>query len=375
MTKPDAPITVLVVDDSSFFRRFLTRTLSADPGIEVIGEAASAEEAHDFVMARRPDVITLDLEMPGLGGMAFLRQTVARLRIPTIVVSSTTQLGARRSIEALEAGAVDVMPKPQGVAPGMADQIALSAIAARVRAVARVDLHRLKPAAVSAPAGSSAMVSSRALSQDWVIALGASTGGVQALGTVLHALPADCPPVVIVQHMPAGFTEAFARRLNTTCAIEVREARQGDRLSAGLALIAPGGERHMRLRRAAQGGLMVDLVAGEPVCFSLPSVDVLLASAAQLAAPRLSAAILTGMGSDGSNGLLAARLAGAQTFVQDEATSLVYGMPARAWERGAALAQVPLDQIAAQLLASVGTTSASPRASAVPAPRPTHRGV
>ena len=370
MTRSDALVTVLVVDDSSFFRRFLTRTLGDDPGIEVIGEAASAEEAQAFVKTRRPDVITLDLEMPGLGGMEFLRQTVARMRIPTIVVSSTTQLGARRSIEALEAGAVDVMPKPQGVAPGSADRVALAAIAARVRSVAKVDLHRMQPVVAAATATLSA-----SFSRDWVIALGASTGGVQALGTILHALPVDCPPVVIVQHMPAGFTEAFARRLNMTCAIEVREAQQGDRLMPGVALIAPGGERHMRFRRAAQGGLSVDLVAGDPVCFSIPSVDVMLSSAAQLAAPRLSAAVLTGMGSDGANGLLAARLAGAQTYAQDEATSLVYGMPARAWERGAALAQVPLEQVAAQLLASVGTTSASLRKTAAPAPRTTHRGV
>ncbi len=375
MTRSAAPVTVLVVDDSSFFRRFLTRTLGADPGIEVIGEAASAEEAHEFVMARRPDVITLDLEMPGLGGMQFLRQTVARLRIPTIVVSSSTQLGARRSIEALEAGAVDVMPKPQGVAPGMVDNIALATIAARVRAVAQVDMHRMKsPVSDPAPVPSPTLAAP-VLSRDWVIALGASTGGVQALGSLLQALPANCPPVVIVQHMPAGFTEAFARRLNATCAIEVREAHHGDRLSPGLALIAPGGERHMRLRRAASGALAVELVTGDPVCFSMPSVDVLLTSAAQVAAPRLSAAVLTGMGSDGANGLLAARLAGAQTYVQDEATSLVFGMPARAWERGAALAQVPLDQMAAQLLASVGTTSATQRAPAAPAPRMTHRGV
>ncbi|KGM87770.1 Chemotaxis response regulator [Roseovarius mucosus DSM 17069] len=227
MTRSAAPVTVLVVDDSSFFRRFLTRTLGADPGIEVIGEAASAEEAYDFVMVRRPDVITLDLEMPGLGGMEFLRQTTARLRIPTIVVSSTTQLGARRSIEALEAGAVDVMPKPQGVAPGMMDTIALATIAARVRAVAQVDMQRMQTSVAVAAPVSSPVLATPVLSREWVIALGASTGGVQALGTVLQALPVDCPPVVIVQHMPAGFTEAFARRLNATCAIEVREAPTG----------------------------------------------------------------------------------------------------------------------------------------------------
>lgn len=371
MTMAAAPIRVLVVDDSLVFRRFLTRTLTADPAIEVIGEAGSAEEARAFVLGRRPDVITLDLEMPGQGGLEFLRQTVARLRIPTIVVSSQTQRGAKRTIEALEAGAVDVMPKPRGLAPGTADHLALSAISERVRAVARLNLPKTHRAAPEC----GAVCLAPAASRDWVIALGASTGGVQALGAVLHALPADCPPVVIVQHMPEGFTEAFARRLNTTCAIEVREARMGDRLSPGLALIAPGGKQHMVLRRLAQGGLVVDLEAGDPVCFSIPSVDVLLTSAARVAAPRLTAAVLTGMGSDGANGLLAARLAGAQTFVQDEASSLVYGMPARAWEKGGAMEQIPLDLMAAQLLVSVGTTSAQVRTTAAPAPQFTQKGV
>jgi two-component system chemotaxis response regulator CheB len=286
------------------------------------------------------------------------------------VISSQTQRGARRTIEALEAGAVDVMPKPRGLAPGTADHLALSAISERVRAVARVNLP--KTTQTTSPFGAVSLAP--AASRNWVIALGASTGGVQALGAVLHALPADCPPVVIVQHMPVGFTDAFARRLNNTCAIEVREAQRGDRLSPGLALIAPGGKQHMVLRRGAQGGISVDLVPGDPVCFSIPSVDELLISAARVAAPRLTAAVLTGMGSDGANGLLAARQAGAQTFVQDEASSLIYGMPARAWEKGGAQAQVPLDQMAARLLASVGTTSAGHPATGPAATRPFQRG-
>ena len=364
------PVRVLVVDDSTVFRRFLSRALAADPMIEVIGEAMSAEEAREFITRNRPDVITLDLEMPGQGGLMFLRKHVARLRIPTIVISSQTQRGARMTIEALEAGAVDVLPKPRGLAPGTPDHVALGDIAQRVKAVvrARVRGRDVVPAPVRhAPRA--------AATRDWVIALGASTGGVQALTAVLQAMPPGCPPIVIVQHMPEGFTEAFARRLDLSCMIEVREARAGDPLRPGQALIAPGGARHMVLMREATGALCVDLVSGDPVCFSIPSVDVLFASAARLAGSHLSAAVLTGMGSDGADGLLTMRLAGAQTFTQDQASSVIYGMPARAWERGGALEQVPLDQVAARLLASVGTTSAHNAASGAAESRFTQKGV
>jgi two-component system chemotaxis response regulator CheB len=365
-----APVRVLVVDDSQVFRRFLSRALAADPMIEVVGEAMSAEEARDLVGKARPDVITLDLEMPGQGGLMFLRKHAARLRIPTIVISSQTQSGARISIEALEAGAVDVLPKPRGLAPGTPNHVALGDIAERVKAVARARVRGRD--IVSPPVRPAARV---AAARDWVIALGASTGGVQALGTVLQAMPAGCPPIVIVQHMPEGFTDAFARRLDLSCAIDVREARAGDALRPGLALIAPGGARHMVLARDATGTLCVDLVAGDPVCFSIPSVDVLFASAARAAAPNLSGAVLTGMGSDGAEGLHAMRLAGAQTFAQDQASSVIYGMPARAWERGGALEQVPLDQVAARLLASVGTTSAQAARHGAADPRLTQKGV
>ncbi len=365
-----APVRVLVVDDSPIFRRFLSRALAADPMIEVIGEAMSAEEAREFIARNRPDVITLDLEMPGEGGLVFLRKHVARLRIPTIVISSQTQRGAKMTIEALEAGAVDVLPKPRGLAPGTPDHVALGDITQRVKAVARARVRERD--ADPAPLRP---VPRAAATQDWVIALGASTGGVQALGAVLQAMPPGCPPIVIVQHMPEGFTEAFAKRLDLCCVINVREARAGDPLRPGQALIAPGGARHMVLKRDATGTLCVDLVPGDPVCFSIPSVDVLFASAARVAAPNLSGAVLTGMGSDGADGLLTMRLAGAQTFAQDQASSVIYGMPARAWERGGALEQVPLDQVAARLLASVGTTSAQAATYRAAEPRLTQKGV
>ena len=356
--QPRPRIKVLIVDDSMIFRRFLLRTFQADPSLEVIAEAASAEEAAEIMATVRPDVITLDLEMPGRGGMRLLRETIAPRRIPTIVISSQTIRGARRTIEALEAGAVDVLAKPQGLQPGTPDRIALENIATRVKIVSRLNLHErvetLKPVIRTIPARAT---------RDWLLAIGGSTGGVQAFGTLLQSLPAECPPVVIVQHMPEGFTHAFAQRLDNQCAIKVREAAQGDLLQHGCAYIAPGGDRHMQIVRNCNLQLEVNLIDGDPVCFSKPSVDVLFQSVARVAGARASGAILTGMGSDGARGLLAMRRAGAKTFAQDESTSLIYGMPARAWEMGGATAQVPLERMAETLLTSVGTTSAMPELS------------
>lgn len=364
MAHPKRPIRVLIVDDSQVFRRFLARALSVDPMLEVIGEAACAKTAKEILRARTPDVITLDLEMPGEDGLHFLRNTIVGMKIPTIVISGKTQRGTRLSIEALEAGALDVFPKPRGLAPGQAAHEVLADVGARLRTLARARMDH-QPALVE----QTKTVWPERLAKDWVIAIGASTGGVQALGTVLHQMPVNCPPIVIVQHMPEGFTEAFARRLNQTCAIEIREARQNDHLRPGLALIAPGGDRHMVLRRTDQQELEVQLVPGDPVSFSRPAIDELFRSVATTAAPRVSAAVLTGMGSDGARGLLALRLAKAQTFAQDRASSVIYGMPAQAWELGAAMEQVSLDQVAARLLASVGTSSANTPLAGATAPQ------
>jgi two-component system, chemotaxis family, protein-glutamate methylesterase/glutaminase len=344
------------------FRLFLSRLLRADPMIEVIGEAGSAADAEQLIASRRPDVITLDLEMPGKSGLEFLRDTAAPQQIPTIVISGTTPRGARRSIEALELGAVDVIAKPRGALPGTADHMALDAIATRVRSVAAVKIvardQTTQPCRV--PDDPVALPQPSAFArEDWIITLGASTGGVQALTTVLQAMPLDCPPILIVQHMPEGFTAAFSQRLDTLCRISIREACAGDVPRAGQALIAPGGAQHLALVRDADDRTRVDLVEGDPVCFSRPAVDVLFFSAARTHGSRVSAAVMTGMGSDGALGLLALRRAGAQTFAQDEETSLIYGMPARAWETGGALAQVPLHDMTRRLLASVGTSFAS----------------
>lgn len=355
MAFPRHPIRVLVIDDSLVFRRFLIQALRVDPMIEVIGEADGAESAGAILRDVTPDVITLDLEMPGEDGLQFLRSTIAQLKISTIVISSKTQRGTGLSIEALEAGALDVFPKPRGMMPGQAAHEVMADVGARIRGLARA-----RVAFAPRQAYQCGMDWSERHAKDWVIAIGASTGGVQALSTILHTMPSNCPPIAIVQHMPEGFTDAFAKRLNQTCSIEVREARPNDRLQPGLALIAPGGDRHMVLQRTDRHGYEVQLVPGPPVSFSRPAVDELFRSMATTAAPRVSAAVLTGMGSDGARGLLALRQAGAQTFAQDQASSVIYGMPAQAWELGAAMEQVSLDRIAERLLASVGTTSANP---------------
>jgi two-component system chemotaxis response regulator CheB len=285
---------------------------------------------------------------------------MARDPIPTVVISALTARGARVTISALEAGAVDVVAKPAGVRPGLSyPEEGFAEIGQRLQAAAGARLlsrpgqrgfvaaqPRPKSVRVAEPA---------ALRTDWAIAIGASTGGVQALTTLLPMLPANSPPVVIVQHMPEGFTTAFARRLDTLCAMNVREAADGDLLVPGTVLIAPGGDRHLHVEPDGDV-LRTWLVEGPPICFSRPSVDVMFTSLAAAWPGRISAAVLTGMGSDGADGLCRIRAVGGRTFAQDEATSQINGMPARAWERGGAEERVPIDQMAARLLGSVGRT-------------------
>lgn len=361
--------TVLIVDDSAMFRRVLAMGLDAVPGVRVIGSAAGAEEARAMLAVRRPDVIALDIEMPGEDGLTFLKDQMARDPIPTVVISALTARGARITIAALEAGAVDVVAKPATGGSGRAlPRDGFVEIGERLRAAAGARL-RIRPS--HKDTGRPALSGRAAVPcRDWVIALGASTGGVQALTTLLPMLPAETPPVVIVQHMPEGFTAAFARRLDALCAMQVREAADGDRLAAGIVLIAPGGERHMQIEQDA-GGLRARLVDGPPVCFSRPSVDVMFASLAQAQGARISAAVLTGMGSDGAEGLCRIRAVGGRTFAQDEASSQIYGMPARARERGGAEDIVPLDQMAGRLLASIGRNA--PERGTNPPPIPDRR--
>lgn len=343
-SSPGQPVRVLIVDDSAVIRKVLTIGLATDPQIEVVGAAASAQQAREMIGTLCPDVMTLDIEMPRLDGVSFLRELMPTHPLPTVIISSTTQRGAAVTLAALEAGAVDIIAKPSiGVGEGL--PAIMAEICQRVRAAAQARPATQMPDRLRLAAGRPATGTSR------MIAIGASTGGVQALAQILQSLPADAPGIVIVQHMPEGFTSAFARRLNDACAITVREARNGDAVTQGLALLAPGGKMHLTVH-GRDPNWHVSLTEGDPVCFSRPSVDVMFRSIARVAGGSVVAALLTGMGKDGAEGLLTIRKAGGVTIAQDEATSVVWGMPAAAVDLGAASAVLPLEAISEALLAA-----------------------
>ncbi|MCG7492806.1 chemotaxis response regulator protein-glutamate methylesterase [Thalassobius sp. Cn5-15] len=361
-TRKPAPrkIRTLIVDDSAMVRKILSIGLGQDPEIEVMGAAADARVAMQYLVKDRPDVITLDLEMPNMDGLTFLRGLMAKAPIPTVVISSQTQRSAQATVDALAAGAVDVIAKPKmELGGGLNDMMQSIADRVKVAAKAQVEQTPMAPAQVEMPrpSFSTAPTAAPTIAPDWLIAIGASTGGVQALTAVLQSLPADTPPIVIVQHMPEGFTGSFARRLDQTCAMQVREARDGDVLQTGHVLIAPGGLCHMRVQPKGDR-LAVELVEGPEVCFSRPAVDVLFKSVARHAKGRVSSAILTGMGRDGAEGQLAIRLSGGRCVAQDEASCVVYGMPKAAYEFGAPEKLVPLSEIPSWLMASCPSAAA-----------------
>lgn len=343
---------VLIVDDSAMVRRVLAMGLAADPRLDVVGLASSADMARAMMTELRPDVVTLDLEMPQMDGLTFLRSYMPEMPLPTVIISALTRSNQQVVVQALQAGAVDVISKPNpGVGeglPGIMQDICARVLAA---AGARVGLAAQTAEPTEVPYRG-------AFRPGWIHAIGASTGGVQALSRILPRFPANSPAILIVQHMPEGFTAAFAARLDQLCQMKVREARAGDLIEPGCVFLSPGGREHMVMRRHGQE-FRLALIAGDRVCYSRPSVDVLFHSIAAVAAGSCSAALLTGMGRDGADGLLAIRQAGGRSFAQDEASSVVFGMPLAAWELGAAEALVPLDDIPRRLaLAS--------RAAAVP---------
>ena len=345
-TAGNRPIRVMIVDDSAMIRKVLTIGLSADPKVRVVGTASNAATALEMVGTLRPDVITLDIEMPGMDGVGFLRELMPRNPVPTVVISGVTRQGAAITMQALEAGAVDIIPKPSlGVGEGL--PIIMAEVCRRVVAAAGARPVIGHSAEIRARAAAATARSGAAYTR--LLAIGASTGGVQALGQLLPRMPKDAPGILIVQHMPEGFTAAFATRLNAASEITVREARDGDAVEPGVALIAPGGKRHMILTGSAPNW-RVALTEGEPVCFSRPSVDVLFESVAVRAGMHATAALLTGMGRDGASGLSQIRATGGHTVAQDEASSVVWGMPQAAIELGAAADVLPLDQIADALL-------------------------
>jgi two-component system chemotaxis response regulator CheB len=345
-TGRQGPIRVLVVDDSAVVRTILTRDLAKAPGIEVVGAAPDPYVARDEVIRLKPDVLTLDVEMPRMDGISFLRLLMRHRPTPAIVVSSLTPRGSRTAIAAMEAGAIDVVCKPGGsfsVGDLTRDLIAKIRIAARAR---------LRPITAS-PTTSVPTPQLRAMAEttNKLIALGASTGGVQALTEVVTRLPVNAPGTVIVQHMPQSFTGSFARRLNEASHVSVAEAKGGESVLPGHVLIAPGGS-HMRLERSG-ARYYVRLLGGPPVHHQKPAVDVLFDSVATCAGSNAVGGLLTGMGADGAAGMLKMRQAGAHTIAQDEATSVVWGMPGEAVKLKAAVDVLPLEEIASALVLAI----------------------
>lgn len=333
-----APARVLVVDDSPTMRGLITAVLNSDPEVSVIGQAGDALEARAAIKELNPDVVTLDIEMPNMNGLEFLEKIMRLRPMPVIMVSTMTHHGANATLAALEIGAFDCVGKP---APG--DIRPFIDLAEKVKAAARSGLRRSAPAAAAAVTPASGYRVGRK-----VVAIGSSTGGVEALITVLQKFPKNCPPTVITQHMPPTFTKSFAERLNRLCAPVVEEATDGARLEIGKIYLAPGGERHLQITNASAP--CCRLVERDPVNGHRPSVDVLFDSVAELAGRNAVGVILTGMGRDGASGLLKMRNAGARTLGQNEKTCVVYGMPRVAYEIGAVEAQLPLDSIGEEIL-------------------------
>jgi two-component system, chemotaxis family, protein-glutamate methylesterase/glutaminase len=337
-------IRVLIVDDSAIVRKMLADALASEPDMEVVGTAPDPFVARDKILSLRPDVLTLDIEMPRMDGLTFLKKLMRFHPLPVIIISSLAQSSSHAALEALACGAVEVLAKPGG--PYSVGQLKYD-LPHRVRAAANARVGRAK-SQPAAPAPAPPLVLTGAGSSG-IIAIGASTGGTEAIREVLMELPANAPGILIVQHIPAVFSLAFANRLNSLCRLHVKEAADGDRLTAGLVLIAPG-NFHMRLRRTG-GEYRVAIEDGERVCYQRPSADVLFESVAKVAKGDAIGAILTGMGSDGARGLLKMKQAGARTLAQDEASCVVFGMPREAIRMGAADRVVPLRQMAEELIA------------------------
>lgn len=337
-------IRVLTVDDSILFRTIIKTEFAKIDDIDIIDTAANAMEAEEKIMRLNPDVVTMDVEMPGMNGIDFIRSFLPKKRVPFIVITSSPT----RAFDAISAGAVEFMKKP--LVQNSSEMTAFAErLASIIRFSAKANVRHAPTRPISVPAKSLVLPSGGRINS--VIALGASTGGTEALIEVVKKLPANSPPVVIVQHMPAGFTQMYAERLNRICKMDCKEAEDGDRLRPGLIIIGAGGY-HLRLQKDARG-YYVSSKQGAKVSGHCPSVDVLFESVAENAGNHAVGAILTGMGADGAEGLLKMRKAGAYTIGQDEASCVVYGMPCVAFKNGAVMKQLPLDRIAEEIISKV----------------------
>ncbi len=350
MSKPK--IRVLIVDDSAVVRQTLSAVLSEDPEIEVIGTASDPFIAAERMQEELPDVITLDIEMPRMDGLTFLQKIMSQHPIPVVICSSLAEEGAQSTLKALEYGAVDIIAKPRfGTKVFLEESSEVLCQAVKAAAGARLNVYtpsRPVQPKLTADAILSRSTGAMLETTEKVVVIGASTGGTEALRAVLEVLPADTPGIVIVQHMPEVFTRAFADRLNGLCQISVKEAETNDTILRGRALIAPG-NHHLLLKRSG-ARYYVEIKDGPLVCRHRPSVDVLFRSAARYAGRNAVAVIMTGMGDDGARGMLEMKEAGAATIAQDEATSVIFGMPNEAIKRGAVDQVLPLQSIAQSIL-------------------------
>ena len=344
---------VLVVDDSALMRGILTQMINLAPDMEVVGSAPDAPTAREMIKALNPDVLTLDVQMPQMDGIEFLDRLMRLRPMPVVMVSSFTEAGSETTLRALELGAVDFIGKPRSDG-GRSMEAYAEELVEKIRAARTARLRRYskmsarptspaEPAAAPRPAGSA---------NGRIIFVGASTGGTEAIKEFLLGIPENCPPILIVQHMPETFTASFARRLDSLCAPRVIEAQGNERVEPGTVYIAPG-HSHLLIRRGP-AGYLTELSGADPVNRHRPSVDVLFDSAASLVGRQALGVILTGMGKDGAQGLLRMRQAGARTFGQDEASCVVYGMPREAFLVGAVEEQCSLDEISRRVLNALG---------------------
>jgi len=336
----DKKIRVLIVDDSAVVRKVFREELSRDKDLEVVGTAPDPYVARDKIMKLKPDVITLDIEMPRMDGLTFLKKLMKFYPMPVIIVSSLTKKGGRLAMEALSIGALEVISKPSSAYS--VGEMSVQLID-KIKAVARVKVESKGEIKVSVDKPLKAVTMALSVTTNKIIAIGASTGGTEALRVVLSTMPPNAPGILVVQHMPAHFTTSFAERLNELSMITVKEAKDGDSVANGLALIAPG-NYHMLLKRSG-ARYYVQIKTGPMVHHQRPAADVLFHSVANYAGRNAVGAVLTGMGSDGAQGLLKMREAGARTVVQDEKSCIIFGMPKEAIKLGAAEKVVPLQNI------------------------------
>lgn len=329
-------IKVLVVDDSVVFRELLVQNLSKDPNIQIVATAGDAFEARDAILAHHPDVMTLDIELPRMNGIEFLRKLMPQYPLRTVVISSLSD----KVFDALNAGAVDFVAKPTVSNRAQLEDFVKNDLLVKVKIAANAQIGNVRKTAMVQEQGHLSVKKN-----NLIVAIGASTGGTEAILSVVKEFGTDIPGIVAVQHMPPGFTKMYAKRLNDNCRIQVKEAEAGDRVLPGHMLIAPGGDRHMKLVKVS-GEYRVDIKPGPKVNGHCPSVDVLFDSVAKTAGADAVGIILTGMGGDGAKGLLAMRQAGARTIGQDESTCIVYGMPKVAYDLGAVEHQEKLSDIA-----------------------------